>query len=406
MVTRPGRPAPCSGLRPWFNFLLAFAHDTGHRMTRLLKLGLLVAFASACATTPEAPAPAPAAPDSTAVDPGPFSVILLIGDGTGLNYWSAARMALPSLAIEAMPVVGLVGTESSNRRVTDSAAGATAFASGVKTYNGAIGVTPDTTEVETVLERAEARGKATGLVATSTITHATPAAFAAHVPSRNMHNAIAAQLAEADVEVMLGGGRVFFDPASRPDEVDLLERLRRKGTVVDSAAGLEGLDLSNVDRLYGFIAEQQPPAAARRAPALATLTGMALEILARDEDGFFLMVEGSQIDWRGHDNAPFSELIPELRDFNGAVAEALAFQEKRPNTLVIVLADHETGGLALHPDEMGVFRANYTTDGHTAGLVPLFARGPGAEAFAGIRENDAVGRLLLRLIQRDETLAP
>ncbi len=370
-------------------------------MTRLLELTLVVALVAACAP----PAPEAVAPE--AVDPGPFSVILLIADGAGLNYWSAARMALPSLAIEAMPVVGLVGTASANSRVTDSAAGATAFASGVKTYNGAIGMAADTTVVETVLERAEARGKATGLVATATITHATPAAFAAHVPSRNLHNAIAEQLAEAELEVMLGGGRAFFDPESRPDGLDLLDRLRRRGTVVDSAAGLAGLDLTNVDRLYGFTAEQQPRAAAQRTPPLANLTGMALEVLAREDDGFFLMVEGSQIDWRGHDHAPFSELMPELRDFNDAVTTALAFQERRPNTLVIVVADHETGGLALHPDAMGVFRAHYTTGGHTAGLVPLFARGPGAEAFAGIRENDAVGRLLLEMIQRDgETLAP
>jgi alkaline phosphatase len=119
------------------------------------------------------------------------------------------------------------------------------------------------------------------------------------------------------------------------------------------------------------------------------------------------MVEGSQMDWRGHDNAPLGEVIAELSDFNGAIAAALAFQEQRPNTLVVVTADHETGGLALHYDQMGVFRANYTTDTHTAGMVPLFARGPGAAAFTGIRENDAVGRLLLELVRENgETFAP
>lgn len=367
-------------------------------MTRLLKLTLVAALLAACAPpAPEAPAPG----SEPAVERGPFSVILLIGDGAGVNYWSAARMAFPELAVERLPVAGLVGTESTNSWITDSAAGATAFASGVKTYNGGLGVGPDTQAVETVLERAAARGKATGLVATAAITHATPAAFAAHVPSRNLYYEIAIQLAEAGVDVMLGGGRAHFDPAVRPDSADLLAELTRRGTVADSTAALTALDLSNVDRLVGFIAEEHPPAAPRRSPTLTAMTEMALEVLARDDDGFFLMVEGSQIDWRGHDNAPLQEVLAELQDFNGAIHAALAFQERRPNTLVIVTADHETGGLALHYDAMGVFRANYTTDGHTAGMVPLFAGGPGAVAMAGIKENDAIGRLLLGLIRED-----
>ncbi len=374
-------------------------------MTRLLNLTLVVAFVAACApNTPEAPAPG--APDQAA-DPGPFSVIFMIGDGTGLNYWSAARMAFPDLAVEQMPVVGLVGTESADSRVTDSAAGATAYASGVKTYNGALGVGPDTVPAETVLEEAAGEGKATGLVATSTIVHATPAAFASHVPSRNLYFLIADQMARAGVDVMLGGGRVFFDPSVRPDSTDLLALLRRRATVIDSAAGLDGLDLSGVDRLVGFTAPRQPPAAAERRQSLARLTDMALEILARDRDGFFLMVEGSQIDWRGHENAPLAEVLPELGDFNGAIQAALAFQKKRPNTLVVVTADHETGGLALHPDSTGAFGAHYTTGNHTAGMVPLFAVGPGADRLAGIRENDDVGRIIMELIRGDgETLAP
>lgn len=375
-------------------------------MTRLLKLSLVVAFVAACApSTPDAPAPGDT--PELAADPGPFSVILMIGDGTGLNYWSAARLELGDVAVERMPVVGLVGTASWDSRVTDSAAGATAYASGLKTYNGGLGVGPDTAPAETVLEQAADEGKATGLVATSTIVHATPAAFASHVPSRNQYFDIASQMAGAGVDVMLGGGRAYFDPTVRPDSVDLLARLRRHATVVDSAGGLAGLDLTDVDHLVGFTAPRQPPAVAERRPSLGTLTDMALQVLARDRDGFFLMVEGSQMDWRGHDNAPLDQVVAELRDFNGAIEAALAFQKTRPNTLVVVTADHETGGLALHPDSTGVFGAHYTTGNHTAGLVPLFAVGPGADRLAGIRENDAVGRILMDLIRRDgETLAP
>lgn len=360
-------------------------------MMRLSKLILVAALAVACAPpSPEAAAPAEAAT-------GPYNVILFIGDGTGLNYWSAVRLAYPDPAIEQFPVVGLVGTTASNSWITDSAAGATAFASGVKTYNGAIGMDADTMPAETVLERAARRGKATGLVATATITHATPAAFAAHVPSRNMHFEIAAQMAEADVDVMLGGGRVFFDPAERPDSADLLAALRKRGVVAD-AGELAAMDLDAIDRLVAFTAAENPPSAIRRHPNLAQLTETALDVLARDDDGFFLMVEGSQIDWRGHDNAPLEDVLPEVQDLDFAIRAALRFRERHPNTLIVVTADHETGGLALHGDSTGAFRAHYTTDGHTAGMVPLFAVGPGAEALGGIRENDEVGRVLMGLI--------
>lgn len=383
-------------------------------MTRFANMLLLAAVLAGCAGPAETAA-RPEAADTAAPAAGPFSIILFIADGTGLNYWSVLRASTPGMALETFPVIGLVGTAASNSRVTDSAAGATAYAAGVKTYNGAIGVGPDSTPVVTVLERAEDRGKATGLVATSTITHATPAAFAAHVVDRNMHDEIAAQLTDADVEVLLGGGRVFFDPAERPDREDLLGRLRRRATVVDSAAALVRLldaDGTNgsgsasgahppIERLVGFTSAQNPPPAYDRVLSLADLTNAALGVLERDEDGFFLMVEASQIDWRGHDNVPLRELIPELQDLNWAVREALRFQQRRPNTLIVVTADHETGGMALHYDEMGVFRAHYTTESHTAGLVPLFAIGPGAEALGGVRENDEIGRILMGLIEDD-----
>ncbi len=366
------------------------------RMTRFATLLLIAAALTACA----GPAPEVSEP-AVQIDPGPFSVILFIGDGTGLSHWTAARIAYNDLAIDRFPVVGLVGTRSSNSRITDSAAGATAFAAGVKTYNGAIGMGPDTTAVRTVLELAAHRGKATGLVATSTLTHATPASFAAHVPSREFHFEIAEQLAEADVDVMLGGGRGYFDPAVRPDGENLLAELRDRATVVDTAPALLELDLSMVERLVGFTSSNNPPTARKRSPNLAQLTEMALQVLERDRDGFFLMVEGSQIDWASHDKASFDVLLPEIQDLDMAIRSALQFQKRRPNTLVVVVADHETGGLALHGDEMGVFRAHYTTDGHTATMVPLFAIGPGANAMAGIMENDYVGRVLLELVRED-----
>lgn len=352
-------------------------------------------------SVPAGPAPATAPTEGDGADPGPPTVILFIGDGTGLDYWSAAMLTADEpLAIESFPVVGLVDTQASNSRVTDSGAGATAFASGIRTFNGAIGVAPDSSPVPTVLEVAESKGWATGLVATSTIIHATPAAFAAHVPSRGMFLDIAEQMAAQDIDVLLGGGRRYFSADARGEGGDLLEAMTRNAAYAADAATFRSLDMDTVHTLIGLFTDGQPEPAPGREPDLAELTRGALQVLEKDQDGFFLMVEGSQIDWRGHDNAPLSEVLAEVRDLDRAIHEALRFQQRRPNTLVIVTADHSTGGMTLsYGDGPGGLEARYTTEGHTGGMVPLFARGPHAAAFGGMIDNDEVGRLLLRLVQ-------
>lgn len=370
--------------------------------------------APAPAEAPLAPAPRQAeaqierAPERAPRPVGPPGVILFIGDGTGIEYWNAAKLAASGpLAIELLPVVGLIDTESTDSRTTDSAAGATALASGIRTYNGAIGVAADSTPVETVLEVAIRRGWATGLVATSGVTHATPAAFAAHQPSRNMYEAIAADMADRPIDVLLGGGRDHFRADAREDGRDLLARLRDGRVYVEDAAAFRSLDTDTIQALVGLFADSHPAPAPARDPDLSELTAAALAVLEHDPDGFFLMVEGSQIDWRGHDNAPIAEVIAEVHDFDEAVRTALRFQERRPNTLIVVTADHSTGGLVIHSDTSGAITAHYTTTGHTAGMVPLFAGGPGAAAFGGIRDNDYVGRLLLQVVgEGGATLAP
>jgi alkaline phosphatase len=201
--------------------------------------------------------------------------------------------------------------------------------------------------------------------------------------------------------VLLGGGQRFFEADSRPDGVDLVSRMRRRAVYVDTPEALAALDTDTVRALVGLFAENNPGPVLERAPALVQLTDAALHVLEKDQDGFFLMVEGSQIDWRGHENAPLERVVAEVQDFDLAIRRGLEFQAERPNTLLLVLADHSTGGLALHADEDGWFRAHYTTKGHTAEMIPLFARGPGAEAFGGIMNNDQVGRLLRQLV-RDE----
>jgi alkaline phosphatase len=393
----------------------------------------------------------------TASQEPPSRVILFIGDGAGASYWTAAAFSRDHLAVERLPVGGLVDTRASDSKITDSAASATAYSAGVTTYNGAIGVDPDSNSVRTVLEIAQSRGMATGLVATSSITHATPAAFASHVPNRGWAFEIARQLAAAEVDVILAGGRRYFDPALRPDSLDLLSDLKARSTYVETAAELASLQTSRVTSLVGLFAEDYMPPEPQRSPTLPAMTSAAIEVLDHDPDGFFLMVEGSQPDWRGHDNDPLSAIVAEMLDLDRAVGVALEYQDKHPETLIVVTADHETGGLAIQqassrrsltraammadsvvhqlgeasnfadPDlatladsaswylrrlssrlrraarlgeDSSTLVARYTTGGHTAQMVPLFASGPGAEQFGGIKANWEIGRLLMAAVDR------
>ena len=387
----------------------------------------------------------------------PTRVILIIGDGAGAGYWTAAAFAVDDLAVERFPVMGLVDTRASDNKTTDSAAAGTAYSTGVRTYNGAIGVDPDSNSVTTVLEVAQSRGMATGLVATSSITHATPAAFASHVPDRDMEWEIARQLAGTDVNVLLGAGRRFFDPAHRPDSLDLLSSLADRYSYVETAAELASLQTKDLDKLLGLFTVGDMPAAPLRSPTLPDMTRAALEVLDRDPEGFFLMVEGSQPDWRGHDQEPLDVIVAEMLDLDRAISVALEYQSQHPETLIVVTADHETGGLAIQPAgsrrlltraaagadstaaqlsevsriagpelatladsaalymarvstlmrrqarQMGdstVLVARYTTGDHTSQMVPLFASGPGAEQFGGIKDNWKIGELLIAVVGR------
>jgi alkaline phosphatase len=381
----------------------------------------------------------------------PNQVILFIGDGVGVSYWTAAKFAAEDLAVSRFRVLGLVDTRSSDSYVTDSGAGATVYATGVRTFNYAIGVGPDSAALTTVLELARDRGRSTGLVATSSLTHATPASFAAHVPSRSMEFEIARQMVEARVDVLLGGGARWFDPAVRPDGADLLGRIASTHTLVRSAEELRAVDPRATRRLAGFFAENHMPRAADRSPSLPGMTRTALDILSRNPNGFFLMVEGSQPDWRGHGNEPLEAVVAEMLDFDRAIGVALDWQRQNPRALIVVVSDHETGGLAIElatdsvnlahaaqradsvaaalarsgalPLEDSAIRtlratatylrqnavglggkqslvAAYTTTNHTAQMVPLFASGPGAERFAGIQENWQIGRLLWEIVGR------
>jgi alkaline phosphatase len=346
------------------------------------------------------------APQASAPAQPPTRVILFIGDGVGTAYWSAARFATQDLAIEQFPVVGLVDTRSASHKVTDSAAGATVYATGVRTYNRAIGVGPDSLPLKTVLEIAVEQGMATGLVATSTITHATPGSFAAHVADRRMEPEIARQMAAQKIDVLLGGGRHFFDGTAEGAS-NLLPELRRRFVYIDDAAALSRLALDTVPALLGLFAEGGMPTATEgRTPALPEMTRAALKVVDRNPNGFFLMVEASQPDWRGHANEPVDEVVAEMLDYDQAVRVALEYQDRHPETLIVLTADHETGGLAIQQNRQGEIVARYTTTGHTGSMIPLFARGPGAERFGGVKDNYQIGQLLLEAIKAAASQPP
>ncbi len=334
------------------------------------------------------------------VDAAPTRVILFIADGVGNGHWTVARLEREDLAVGAFAAQGLVDTRGDDHVVTGSAPAATAYATGVRSRMRAIGVGPDLRPRTTVLEYAQQRGMATGLVTTTMLTDATPAAFATHYPKRD-HLAVAQQLATASVTVLLGGGRMMFARALVGSGSTALDAMQRHYGYVDTPEALDAIDPDTVTALLGLFAEEDLPPAPQRRPSLATMTAAALRILDRDPDGFFLMVETEETDTQAHDNAPFEEVAAEMLAFDDAIRVAAAYRTRHPGALVLVTSDHEAGGVSVHEDINGALVLQYATTGHTAGLVPIFADGPGAEQFSGLIANDEVGRRLVRLVRGD-----
>lgn len=329
----------------------------------------------------------------------PTNIIFLIGDGMGLSevttgfYFSDQ----PSVFMR-FHEIGLQQTSSASHKVTDSAASGTALATGTLTYNGAIGVDTSMATLKNITELVSSMGWSTGVVATSTISHATPASFYAHVEQRTMEEEIAAQLLLSDIDFFAGGGRNRFN--RRTDGKDLLLLAPKQGFTIDTT-GLAAPGTLQVDKKYGFLpaGDGMPPINQGRGDFLPEATALAISYLSQNPKGFFLMVEGSQIDWAGHANDA-EYLIGEMLDFEKAIAVALDFAEKDGNTLVVVTADHETGGYALGPELRERGQSSYSdyaniqpifaTGQHTATLIPVFAFGPGAERFKGIYKNTEI----------------
>jgi alkaline phosphatase len=325
-------------------------------------------------------------------------VIVCIGDGMGFQHVDLARhYAGPTkrLWMDLLPVTGQVTTHSANRDVTDSAAAGTALACGIKTDNGMIGMNPDEVAYSSILEALDKKGWRTGLVATSAVSHATPASFASHVDSRDKQKQIARQLFENRVNVLLGGGQKFWDD-------DMLDQAAAEGyRVIDSRDQMAGLKDGPVLGLFaddGMTTFSPEPSLTEMVNTAMTLLGSKSSEWFAPPPKFFLMVEGSQIDWAAHANDA-ERMVRQTLLFDMAVREALAFARRDGHTLLIVTADHETGGLRLEDDAKSDIdvKAKWTTGQHTSATVPIFAYGPGAEKFAGTMDNTDLPKRIAEL---------
>jgi alkaline phosphatase len=314
------------------------------------------------------------------------NIVFMIGDGMGLPAVSSAlTVSDHPLNIERCNIIGLQKTFSSNSYITDSGAAGTALASGKKTKNGAIGMDSQGNRVKSILEIAEEHGLATGLVSTSSITHATPASFIAHQSDRGSYEDIAMDFLKTDVDVFIGGGYNHF--AKRSDKLNLIDSLKFRGYEVDTSMNL--VLKSTSGKIAGFTAPMHNPFRLKgRGDMLPDASGKAIQILNRNTKGFFLMIEGSQIDWAGHANSA-DTLIDETLDFDKAVGVVLDFAKTDGHTLVVITADHETGGVTIIGGDIQTHsvKLNFSVKDHTAVMVPVYAFGPGAEKFAGIYDN-------------------
>lgn len=323
------------------------------------------------------------------------NLILLIGDGMGAAHLSAGLAAnRGQLYLTQFQEVGFATTHSANDFITDSAAAATAIATGHKTYNGGLGMNAQMEPQVNLREIAMQRGMATGVIASCSVTEATPAAFVAHQPGRMFHEDIAEEYLDSGIDFFLGEGRPFF--AERSDERNLLACLAERGyQVIDQLSQLRSIERG---RVAGLMPDM--PRYSQGRDDLLRIGGQhALRLLSQNEAGFFLMIESSQIDWGAHDNDA-DYVVEEMLDFDMLVGEMLDFAVQDDETLVVVTADHETGGLAVTDGdrEQGKVEASFTTAMHTGEMVPVLAYGPQAQHFRGFYDNCALFHKMVKAL--------
>lgn len=404
----------------------------------------------------------------------PQNIVIMVGDGMGPAYTSAYRYFKDNPDTEEIEqtvfdrlLVGMASTYPArvSGYVTDSAAAATALATGVKSYNGAISVDTQKQPIPTIMEKAKQRGMSTGVAVTSQINHATPAAFLSHSESRKHYVELANKYLETDADVMLGGGQKYFDQ-------ELLAKFDAKGyQILQEFSALESITQPKV---MGLFAEVQLPWVLddKDGHRLSTMTGKALELLSQNNNGFVLLVEGSLIDWAGHNN-DIAAAMAEMDEFARSMEVVEQFVRQNPNTLMVATADHNTGGLSIgskgkyawNPEVLKGLSASidtlaaaaltaedwqaplaqglgfelepalleqlakarmqgketlasaikqevdrrsntgWTTGGHTGTDVQVFAAGPGAELFIGNQDNTDIASKLSSLLPKGQHAA-
>ena len=356
----------------------------------------------------------------------PKNIILLISDGMSLTQVSTYRLLKGGpnerIAVDKFPVSGIVLTHSENAIVTDSASSATAFSTGRKTNNGALGLDEDNKILENFTEIIDRYGYVSSLISTSEITHATPAAYASHVDLRWKTDEISLQMMESNVMTILGGGRHFFLPedlgGKRTDGLNLLEQMESSRTVMTEKKELDSFDYSNLGKVVGLFADEalrdkEKPENHVFEPSSSEMLNFAINRSEKFNEngckGFFIMLEGSQVDWAGHAN-DLNYLKREMQDFDEAVELALDYAIQNPDTLVIATADHETGGLLIEsssptdytaPEVKFSFNTGIGYGSHTGVPVPVYAYGPGSENFTGTLDNTDIFYAMLEAVKMD-----
>jgi alkaline phosphatase len=317
----------------------------------------------------------------------PKNIIFMVGDGMGVAQVYTSIVAMQGKSnFERFPYTGFSKTYSYNDFTTDSGAGGTALFTGEKVNNKAIALSPDGRKLETLLEKAQKKGMSTGFVVSTVVCCATPSATYAHVSNRKEFDSITLQLSQSDIDFFSGGGAGYFEKANRKDSLSAMDTLRKRG--FDVVYTLDELEASNAEKIAAFFAPYYPAKYPDRGDLLMEPSKKAIKHLSKNDKGFVLMIEGSQIDYGGHDTN-ITVLRNEVVEFDKVIGMVLDFAMKDGETLVIVTADHETGGLTLPHGNMedGTVSAKFTTTNHTGVMVPVFAYGPGAENFVGIMQN-------------------
>lgn len=339
----------------------------------------------------------------------PTNIILLIGDGMGLTQISAAMYSNNNrLALAKFPVIGFHKSHAANELITDSAAGGTAIACGIKTNNGNIGTDENGSPAASILEELDSMNFSTGMIVTSTIVHATPAAFAAHRARREMYEEIALDYLKANVDLLIGGGRQYFQNREMDDR-DLINEFENKGYVVMDQlyTTMNKIKWPLDKNILYFTADKQPLTVSGGRNYLSFAVRQGVQYLEQKSNkGFFLLVEGSQIDWMNHANDGRG-VVMETLDFDRAIWESIQYANRKGNTLVLVTADHESGGMSIEADSrMNKLKYGFTTNGHTAAMIPVFAYGPGANLFRGIYENTSIYHKMRAALGLKEKISP